>query len=92
MEITFFSDNTKPAFDSCPSGVLQMYVTESNRVVTWSPITARDNSGDVKLTADTQNGIELSPGLYDIHYEAVDGSGNSEACSFSINVTMLQGL
>lgn len=69
-----------------------MYVTESNRVVTWSPVTARDNSGEVTVTADTQNGLERSPGLYDVHYEAEDGSGNSEECTFSINVTLLKGL
>lgn len=68
-----------------------MYVTDNDRIVTWSPVTARDNSGSVKLTSNAQNGVARSPGLYNVEYKAEDGSGNSEQCSFSINVIMLLG-
>lgn len=48
----FFLDNIKLVFDFCLSGVLQMYVMESNRVVMWFLIIVRDNLGDVKVIVD----------------------------------------
>lgn len=52
MEIIFFLDNIKLVFDFCLSGVLQMYVMKSNRVVMWFLIIVRDNLGDVKVIVD----------------------------------------
>lgn len=86
-----FVDDTKPVFESCPSEAIQIYVTESNRVVTWPPVTARDNSGTVTLTPNMENGVERPADLYAINYEAVDGSGNSKVCTFSVRVVMLKG-
>lgn len=92
MSFSAFVDDTKPVFESCPGETLQIYVTESNRVVTWPPVTARDNSGSVTLTPNMENGVERPANLYAINYEAVDGSGNSKVCTFSVKVIMLQGL
>lgn len=92
LSFSAFVDDTKPVFESCPDEAIQIYVTESNRVVTWPPVTARDNSGMVTLTPNLENGVERPAGLYAINYEAVDGSGNSKVCTFSVKVIMLQGL
>lgn len=92
LSFSSFIDKTKPIFESCPSEAIQTYITESNRVVTWPPVTARDNSGAVTLRSNLENGIERPADLYAINYEAVDGSDNRELCTFSVSVIMLQGL
>lgn len=92
MSFSAVIDDTKPVFESCPSEGIQVYITECNMVVTWPPVTARDNSGMVTLTPNMENGVELPVGLYAINYEAVDGSGNSKVCTFSVRVIMLKGL
>lgn len=92
LSFSAFIDNTKPIFESCPSETIETYITESNRVVTWSPVTARDNSGMVMLKSNLQNGIEQAAGLHAVNYEAIDGSDNREVCTFSVRVIMLKGL
>ncbi|XP_061188817.1 uncharacterized protein LOC133196991 [Saccostrea echinata] len=83
-------DNTMPAL-SCPSGTLQMYITENSKTVTWPPVTASDNSGFVTLTSNTENGVDRAVGLHEIRYEARDQSGNMKQCLFSVNVIKLLG-
>lgn len=88
LSFSAFIDNTKPIFESCPSETIETYITESNRVVTWSPVTA----SMVTLKSNLKNGIEQAAGLHAVNYEAIDGSDNREVCTFSVRVNMLKGL
>ncbi|XP_062586429.1 uncharacterized protein LOC134248028 [Saccostrea cucullata] len=83
-------DKIDPAL-TCPSGVLQAYITEYSKVVTWPPVTASDNTGKVTLTSNKENGVDRPVGSHLIRYEARDQSNNKRECSFSVNVTKLVG-
>jgi len=49
-------------------------------------VTATDNSGSVQVTTDKPDEFN-KPGLRIINYVAVDGSGNQDSCTFSVNIT-----
>ena len=55
--------------------------------VTWKDLTISDNSGKVSVTCDPQAGTEFTIGKTVVTCEAIDGSGNTDACSFQVNVT-----
>ena len=60
---------------------------KSTAKVTWEDLTVSDNSGKVSVTCDLQTGTEFSIGLTKVKCEAVDESGNTDVCSFQVNVT-----
>ena len=84
-------DNEPPTL-SCPSNIIQE-VTSGNlngAVVTWSPATVSDNSGE-PLTAVLTNTQQTSGsffvfGSYTIEYAATDASGNRGVCDFLVSV------
>jgi hypothetical protein len=69
-----------------------VYVTDNSKAVTWSPVVARDNSGDVDLTSNTQNGMDRNIDIYQVQYDARDGAGNLAQCFFSVKVSKVLGI
>ena len=57
-------------------------------MVVWEKPTATDNSANVSdVTCNPQSGTNLPIGQTRVTCEAVDGSGNTAACDFLVNVT-----
>ena len=59
----------------------------STGLVSWSEPIATDNSGHVNISLPAiRPPAKLSIGLYTIHYSAADDEGNTENCSFVVQV------
>ncbi|XP_030839163.1 hyalin isoform X2 [Strongylocentrotus purpuratus] len=88
---TFFvvvSDNEKPVISGCPSD--QNVTTDfgnATAVVTWTPPTATDNSGNQTLTSSHNSGDYFPIGNNTVTYTSTDGAGNTETCTFNLVVT-----
>lgn len=87
-------DIEPPGFvNGCPSDRLipEARLGEETKV-DWPVIpSAIDNSGlAVNITSDREPGSAFSVGITAVTYTATDSSGNSEACSFNVNVTRQQ--
>ena len=55
-------------------------------VVSWTPPTVMDNSGDVTVTSNFQPGDMFSIGDTVVTYTANDGAGNSVTYNFTVTV------
>ena len=65
------------------------YATEcsSRALLTWSEPKATDNSGHVSISYPAiRPPVNLSIGLYNVLYSAVDSSGNRANCTFIAQV------
>jgi len=65
------------------------YATEcsSTASLTWTEPKATDNSGHVSISHPASRPpVNLSIGLYNILYSAIDGSGNQVNCTFVVQV------
>ncbi len=72
---------------TCPSDITAYAVADSTLTsVNWSAATATDNCSMDTLYSDIQIGAYLPLGATTVTYVAIDGSGNSDTCSFNITV------
>jgi len=65
------------------------YTTECSfrALLTWIEPIATDNSGHVSISYPAiRPAVNLSIGLYNILYSAIDSSGNQANCSFIVQV------
>ncbi|MCA1750385.1 MAG: HYR domain-containing protein, partial [Flavobacteriales bacterium] len=85
VEVT---DNEAPVFEDCPEDFTLFVGTETCVVeITYPTPLATDNcSAEVTLTSGPESGEELGPGSYDVVFDALDPSGNTAECSFTVNV------
>ena len=81
-------DKEAPEFDICAfNQTLDTRPGQPIAVAVWQSPFAVDNSGDIPdVTCDPQSGSEFTIGQTLVTCEAVDSSGNSNTCSFQINV------
>ena len=81
-----FTDEEDPLL-SCPSDVLNNTDSGLNTAnVTWPDATATDNSGSVTVTSSINSGATFILGTTNVTYTAIDPSGNSVMCTFSVTV------
>ena len=79
-------DNIDPVL-TCPNDLTVYGVADSTLTsVSWSAATATDNCSIDTIYSDIQTGHYFPLGVTTITYVAIDGSGNSDTCSFSITV------
>ena len=79
-------DNIDPVL-TCPNDLTVYGVADSTLTsVSWSAATATDNCSIDTIYSDIQTGHYFPLGITTITYVAIDGSGNSDTCSFSITV------
>ena len=79
-------DNIDPTV-SCPSDFTAYGAADSTLTsVSWTAATATDNCSIDTVYSDVQIGAYLPLGATTITYVAIDGSGNSDTCSFNITV------
>ena len=84
-------DQTAPSFLNCASGAVytvSLFPDDCEGGVIWPIPVATDNCGSVTVTQTSgpAHGSLLTVGSYVITYTATDGNGNSDNCSFTINV------
>ena len=80
-------DNENAVFSGCPGD--QNVNTDSGNataVVTWTPPTATDNSGNQTLTSSHNPGDYFPLGNTTVNYTSTDTAGNIEMCTFLITV------
>ena len=81
-------DKEAPEFEMCP--VNQTLDTQTGRptaIAFWHHPSATDNSGDKpKVTCNPMSGGNFTIGQTLVTCEAVDSSGNTNACTFQIGV------
>ncbi|MEZ4965003.1 MAG: HYR domain-containing protein [Saprospiraceae bacterium] len=82
-------DNTPPMFTYCPPDITLYTGNGLTAPGLWSTPIAEDNCGEVTVKTKTPCNTELSPGVHQIIYKAVDAAGNVSYCVF--NVTVIQG-
>jgi|GEM_PF-1495581 len=89
-------DTENPVFVNCPQGAnftVSLFPGVCDGGAIWSVPVAEDNCPGVVVNqiAGPALGDQLVVGVYDLVYEAVDASGNSVQCSFSITVIDTEG-
>eukprot|EP00057_Strongylocentrotus_purpuratus_P026271 XP_011680745.1 PREDICTED: hyalin-like [Strongylocentrotus purpuratus] len=88
---TFFvvvSDTENPVISGCPSvQSVDSDIGNATSVVTWTPPTATDNSGNQTLTSTSDPGDYFPIGNNTVTYRSTDGAGNTEACTFFVVVS-----
>ncbi|NP_999830.1 egg bindin receptor 1 precursor [Strongylocentrotus purpuratus] len=87
---TFFvvvSDNENPVISGCPSDQNVAISIGNAAVVTWTPPTATDNSGNQTLTSTNNPGDDFTIGNNTVTYSASDDAGNTEYCTFFVVVS-----
>lgn len=59
---------------------------QSNAIVSWTPPNATDNSGSYELTFNKAVGASFEIGSFEVIYIASDDAGNTDRCTFFVNV------
>ncbi|XP_069121729.1 LOW QUALITY PROTEIN: sushi, von Willebrand factor type A, EGF and pentraxin domain-containing protein 1-like [Argopecten irradians] len=89
-------DFQAPYFTECPSSPVHVHAErgQTSAVVTWSPLKATDNSGNVTIvrTMGAESGSVFTVGSHPVNYVARDYSGNQSpvSCSFTVVVEQLE--
>ena len=85
-----FADVLSPSFGvTCPASSFLAYAERGrfSAQVNWTEPVATDNSGvSPAVTSNYQPPQELSQGIHVIIYTAVDQSGNTAICDFTVKV------
>lgn len=86
--IVTVADTLAPMIVDCPSDTIVISDSRAcGRVVSWEEPTAVDNcDGEVTLTSNLTPGTPLPVGLQTVTYVATDASGNTDSCSFTIEI------
>lgn len=78
-------DTTPPVWENCVDPDV-IRVHPDKLFVDWEEPSVYDNSNEtVTISSSLQHG-ELSPGVYQVNYTAIDSSNNSNICSLNITV------
>eukprot|EP00057_Strongylocentrotus_purpuratus_P018227 XP_011672701.1 PREDICTED: uncharacterized protein LOC105442361 [Strongylocentrotus purpuratus] len=88
---TFFvvvSDNENPVINVCPSDQnVTLDSGNATAVVTWTPPSATDNSGNQTLTSTHNSGEYFPLGNNPVTYTSTDSAGNTGTCTFFVVVS-----
>lgn len=88
-QFSSLTDKTPPSFNgTCPNNTV-FYATEcsSRALFTWTEPIATDNSEHVSISyPGIRPPVNLSIGLYNVMYSAIDSSGNRANCTFIVQV------
>ncbi|XP_038055943.1 mucin-17-like [Patiria miniata] len=85
-------DTILPVISNCPMNItLPSDNTTSTTIVSWTPPTATDNSGDpVTLDVTTEPGSPFGLGVSVVTYTATDAAGLVSTCDFSVTILDLE--
>ncbi len=82
------TDEEAPVFTACPDDLV-IAVGEDGceaEIIYDTPLAEDNCSAEVTLTEGPESGSGAGPGTYAVVFEATDPSGNTAACSFTVNV------
>ena len=83
--LMMFVDGENPVISDCPRD--QYKIVGSGEItgsVTWTPPTAKDNSGNQTLTSDFVPGDIFCIGTTRVRYVSRDETGNIVLCTFDV--------
>nr|XP_002125537.4 uncharacterized protein LOC100176236 isoform X1 [Ciona intestinalis] len=82
------TDTTKPTITTpCPDDIMvEIYPGQSRTFVPWTRPQFVDNSGNAPFISSNREPGYFGKGIHNVTYTAIDGSDNSESCSFSVVV------
>ncbi|XP_076806544.1 uncharacterized protein LOC143450032 [Clavelina lepadiformis] len=86
-------DGEPPSFgDTCPKSMVLTAPSCYDKVLVEYPLpVATDNSGNITLERPANPPpVNLSEGIYEQRYTAIDGAGNHDICRFSITVKVVR--
>ncbi len=78
------NDTQAPSITNCPANI-----TTCTATATWAPPTATDNCGTPTLISTHTPGATFNSGITTVVYTAIDASGNTTTCSFTVNSSQL---
>ena len=86
--VLFFPDRESPKIQQCPTNLTRdTDPASATAVVISEDVLATDNSGDaVNVVCSHVSEAQLNIGHTEIVCEAVDGSGNTGECQFSVTI------
>ncbi len=80
-------DNIAPEFTLCPADiVIQPDSSNCNPFATWNTPIATDNCAVTSLTSNFQSGNNFPVGVTTVIFTAIDASGNTTTCTFTVTV------
>ncbi len=84
VEVT---DNIAPLITSCPANISTTTSASScNAIVNWVAPSATDNCSIASFTSDHHPGSAFTVGVTTVTYTAIDVTGNTTTCSFTVEV------
>ena len=87
-----FPETDDPVFTSIPTGVITEYINNAANLpvaVTWTTVTASDNSGVAPTITQTASSGDTFPlGDTVVTYTATDGDGNTATAMFTVRVIL----
>ncbi|XP_071840115.1 uncharacterized protein [Apostichopus japonicus] len=90
ITVTAGVDVTSPVLSPCPTDETVFVTTEPCQQVVWTPPTATDDSGLVTVETDSPLGTCFPIGQTLVTYTAMDPAGNTDMCSFTVDVIIDQ--
>lgn len=80
-------DTFAPVFLTCPQNIIvQLPVNDCDTTLTWAAPQVSDNCGINSFFPNIQPNTVFTPGLDTIVYTAIDPSGNTRLCTFTVRV------
>src|SRR5439155_19223282 len=85
------NDTQAPVIAACPANIVKTNdLGVCTAVVTYTAPTASDNCGSAPVVCSPASGSTFTKGATVVTCTATDGSGNTNACTFSVTVNDTQ--
>ncbi|MFZ1664627.1 MAG: HYR domain-containing protein [Flavobacteriales bacterium] len=86
------TDNVAPVIANCPASIVLSDGPDCTAIANWTPPTASDNCSSTTVTriAGPAPGSAFPLGVTTVTYQAVDASGNTANCSFTVSINLRQ--
>ncbi|MCW5553213.1 MAG: HYR domain-containing protein [Verrucomicrobiae bacterium] len=82
-------NDTEPPGITCASNLVVCASASGSNIVTWPTPVATDNCSVASVTCDPPSGSWFAIGVSEVTCTAVDASGNSNSCTFTVSVVKL---
>jgi len=88
IQTVTIADITNPTFSNCPSDIaVSNDLGDCGALVSWTPPSANDNCAGYTVTSSHNPGDFFNLGITTVTYTVTDIAGNTEICTFDVEVT-----